>query len=108
MTDKKAELSAEEKRLAEYALGELIQLKKYMFNPDFYWSFRAILGCNYEKKRKALSKLFKKIRPLGYVEFACGLMNDDGELAGSGYTITKLGEEFYNKLIKDAKKNIPA
>jgi hypothetical protein len=41
----------------------------------------------------------KELRRLGYVDFARGLMDDDGNVQGAGYAITKAGQEWAESLV---------
>lgn len=43
-------------------------------------------------KRKELKPLMLDLRNKGYVTYERGCMNDDGDVAGSGYCITPKGE----------------
>lgn len=56
---------------------------------DFYFNHDWILGGGYSNlnlglEYKELSKEMKVLRELGYVEYSKGLMNDDGDMGGSG------------------------
>jgi len=41
--------------------------------------------------KKELSKIFKSLRERDLVHYQRGLMNEDGELCGSGYCVTNEG-----------------
>lgn len=51
--------------------------------------------------KKQLSAEFKVLREEGLVKFCRGLMNDDGEVCGSGYTIPYHSKAF--DLIKECE-----
>lgn len=57
-----------------------------------YWSLESP-----EYKRPELKKAIKKLRDLGYVEYWRGLMTEDGEVAGSGFCRSRLGNEYVEK-----------
>lgn len=47
-----------------------------------------------EYKRPELQKSIKKLRDLNHVEYWRGLMTDDGEVAGSGFCRSRLGNQY--------------
>lgn len=53
--------------------------------------------------RKELSAEFKVLRKIGLVEYQRGLLNDDGEVAGSGYGLPygRKADERLGKLLKE-------
>lgn len=53
--------------------------------------------------REQLKPLVAELRKLGYAYYAKGLMNEDGEVAGSGFGITREGLDFYYNAQEDAE-----
>lgn len=45
-------------------------------------------------KRPELQKIIKRLKELDYIEFWRGLMTEDGEVAGSGWCRSRLGNEY--------------
>lgn len=71
---------------------------------DWCYPFRHFDELNLTKKE--LSKEFKILKEAGFVYFTNGLMNDDGEVCGSGYGLDKTDEVY--RLIDDwEEKNLP-
>lgn len=55
---------------------------------------------NIESDKKILSNEFKKLKDMGLVDFHKGLLDDDGKVAGSGYSISYVKAQ----LVRDLKQ----
>lgn len=71
-------------------------------DPDFgyqYWWFEEFTGM----KREQLKPIMTKLRHDGWIEHMKGLMNDDGEVAGSGFNIVygkrREVREFFERIV---------
>jgi len=56
--------------------------------------------------KKQLSTEFKILREIDLVYFERGLINEDGEVAGSGYGLQPTNDEYW-KLLKDYEDKMP-
>jgi hypothetical protein len=63
-----------------------------------YWGFDGIAQ-HIKLDRKQIRRACRSLKKKGLAEYMCGLFNDDGEVAGSGYGATKTGAELIG--IKD-------
>lgn len=57
--------------------------------------------------RKQLERIIKKLKGLGLVEYAKGLMTEDGEVAGSGFAITYSKRDEVYEILKAAGADDP-
>lgn len=65
------------------------------YQSDMYFPFAHIGG---GFTRKEIQVAMKDLRVREYAEFMRGLMNDEGEVAGSGYALTRKGLDIYDEL----------
>lgn len=74
-----------------------------LLDTEYCYSFDYLIGYHPEWTKPQLSKEFKLLREMGLVEFNRGLLNDDGEAAGSGYCLLygSTAQEKRNKLIEE-------
>jgi hypothetical protein len=73
---------------------------------DYCYPFRYFDDLKLTKKE--LSKEFKILREADLVFFANGLMDEDGNVCGSGYGIDSMDKAKVDKLIEDwEEKNLP-
>lgn len=64
-------------------------------NDDLYYGFDHF---GEDLSRDRMSVNCKELRKLGYVHFARGLMNDEGEVGGAGYRVTEEGIDWMESL----------
>lgn len=60
--------------------------------------FKYLSGVEYNLDVKAIRRGCRSLRRKGLAEFYHGLMNEDGEVAGSGYCISSEGNELAEEL----------
>jgi len=70
----------------EHILTELSSTEEHC------WGYDALESNGY--KRPELKRAIKKLRDLGYVEYWRGLMTEEGEVAGSGFCRSRLGNQY--------------
>lgn len=58
----------------------------------YFMNFRTISGWCAVKDVRKVRRIVRHLARRGLTEYKSGLWNDDGEMAGSGYRITKAGE----------------
>lgn len=69
--------------IQKYMLEEMLTWREYCYG---YWRFDIRID-NKAVQKDQLRKEMKGLREMGYVEYIKGLINDDGEVCGSGFTL---------------------
>lgn len=64
------------------------------YNSELAYSF-AQVSANIDLDCNVVASACRKLRGLGYAEYTRGLMTEDGECAGSGYSCTDAGRHAY-------------
>lgn len=81
------------KPIGEIELRALYALYDYDDSDFNFMSFKAI-GNKGKIDKKNVRRAVRSLQRKGFAKFAIGLWSSDGEPMGSGYAITKAGEEF--------------
>lgn len=92
--DKKINLNENEKKVLLYLREASMPDGEYCLPFDYISD-----GTNLD--RKAVRKACRSLARKGLAGFYRGLMTDDGEVAGSGYSITYYGRDFVDKDLAD-------
>lgn len=88
-------------KLTEIQLKMLEQMLTWQEYCYGYWYFDIYIDGKAVKKEQ-LKKEMKGLRERGYVKYVRGLINDDGEVCGSGFEINYMKREEIEQLVKSS------
>ncbi len=87
---KKIKLNENEARV----LGQLVEY--YEHNEDYAYVSFSPLMTHLKLDRAAVRRACRSLKRKGFATFLTGLMTEDGEFAGAGYSATEEGVKFLN------------
>ena len=87
----KEEITEIEKKVLEVLFGSTRTHGEYCIGFDY-------IEGDTNLSRKEVKKVVHSLRDKGFAEFYRGLLDDDGQVAGSGYCISVKGVELAEKL----------
>lgn len=87
-------ITKDQYQILEYMYGEYDT-----YYPYSYW-------VEYDRDLKTVKRIIKELKDMGVVEYRRGLMNEEGEVAGSGHGIPYGKHDEVVKLIEEYKNTV--